>query len=1146
MRKLAAVIRGELKRYFASPLAVVYLLSFLLLNGSFSLYFGGVFTQGEASLRGMFDFIPWIYLLFVSGIAMRLWAEEFKSKTVLQLITQPVSISTYVWGKFIAAWGFCTLGLLLTFPFVITVNVLGNPDNGVIFSSYFGAFLLAGAMLAIAQTASAMSRNQVISLVIAVILNLLFFLCGLEYVLGFLRGFCSDYFVDTVASFSFLTIAADFNSGLIKLNNLVFFVSLIIMCNFITTLIVSSKTLGVFPPLKITLKSQAVAAVTLSVIIFGGVNLWSYNILSLYQADCTSEKLFTPSKSAVEVLKNISSPVTAKLYYSDILGIRDEAMRLNFNNLKQLLQKYHEIAGDNFKYRVYNTEPLSDEEDHALSAGLQGVQISDLNAAAYFGMELVNEDGGKKVIPFFPLQRRNLLEQDVIENVYLLEHKSLKLGIISGLPIMGEMVGNNVITQPWQIVKELEKYYDIKRVAKPEDLNKLDLLLMVHPQNMSADLQNAIFNFSTRGGKVLAFFDVMPEALSLLNTANYNFMSSDYGNLPQRWGFHFYDDMVVTDLANSTKITVETADYAGDTQDLVQFYVTNNEMAQDLPEVAQLKRILVTSASVFMPLKDSLVYFVPLFQASKVSAVASADVVRKRLHPSEIIRNFKPDDKPKVLAARIISQDTNKPFDIIVVGDTDMLYDTFWTTNVRIGKDWYNVPILDSANFVLNALEVLSGDEKMLSLRGKTPRPRPYTWVELKNKQILGEYKAKEKAIFDKIGEIKKNLAEIVSKKEFETRENFTADELLTIGQNRKELYEQKQELFAIRKQLNENMESLELWVKFFNIYALPLLIAIILLIRQRPMNCRNWNWRLKLNQQIAMLAVMAVAVMALGVWSYYMRKHDSIDEPHSQELFAELSSKINQVSEIIIKNHNDELVLQKENGIWRNKKQPQFLVNQNRVKSFLSELLEARIYEKKSDRAEVMQDFGIRPLDDNKSSTVEITLRNKNKEQILGFAVGDYNVELSRGAVGAYVKLPDQFQVWLAKVDFVDLNPDYHDWSFANLWNLQLGRIGSINNSYDKDFIAKTLSILLNVKMTQTVRYIGYENLKMSLDMKGEYFDKLVMDFYEKDEKYYVHYYFEGIKNHNILQKFADEMTGYYEISKDDMEKISRAVEQK
>ena len=770
MKKLTAVIRGELKRYFVSPVAVVYLLSFLLLNGSFSLYFGGVFTQGEASLRGMFDFIPWIYLLFVSGIAMRLWAEEFKSKTVLQLVTQPVSISTYVWGKFLAAWGFCTIGLILTFPFVLTVNVLGVPDNGVILSSYLGAFLLAGAMLAIAQTASAMSRNQVISLVIAVILNLLFFLCGLEYILGFLRGFCSDYFVDTVASFSFLTIVADFNSGLVKLNNLMFFVSLILMCNFITTLIVCSKTLGVFPPLNINYKSQAILAVMLSVIIFGGVNLWSYNVLSQFRVDCTSEKLFTPSKSALEVLKNISSPVTAKLYYSDILGVRDEAMRINFNNLKQLLQKYHEIAGDNFKYRIYNTEPLSDEEDHALSAGLQGLTISDLNAAAYFGMELVNEDGNKKVIPFFPLQRRNLLEQDVIENVYLLGHKPLNLGIISSLPIMGERVANNKIAQPWQIVKELEKYYNIKRVSTPNDLDKLDLLLMVHPQGMSADLQDAVFKFSTAGGKVLAFFDIMPESLELFDTSNISFTSSDYGDLPQRWGFHFYDDLVVTDLANSTQVAVETVDYAGNTQDLIQFFVTNNEMAQDLPEVAQLKRILMTSASIFMPLKDSLVYFVPLMQASKVSAVAPSEVVRKRIHPAEIIRKFKADGKPKFLAAHIISQDTENPFDIIVVGDTDMLYDTFWTTNVRVGKDWYNVPMLDSANFVLNALEVLSGNEKMLSLRGKSPKLRPYTWVELDNKQILSRYKTKEKAIFDKISMIKKSLADIFNRRDFEAR----------------------------------------------------------------------------------------------------------------------------------------------------------------------------------------------------------------------------------------------------------------------------------------------------------------------------------------------------------------------------------------
>lgn len=279
MSKLFAVIKGELKRYFASPLAVVYLLCFLLLNSSFAMYFGGVFTSGNAGLHGMFSFIPWIYLLFVPGIAMRLWAEEFKGHTILQLVVQPVSINTYVWGKFLAAWLFCGFALALTFPFIITINVLGNPDNGVIFNSYLGAFILSGGMLALSQCASALTKNQVIALVLAVIMNLLFFLCGLEYVLGFLRGFCSEYFVETVASFSFLTIAADFNAGLLKLSSLIFFASLIIICNFVTAMIVSRKTLGVTNRLKISTAPESALAGLCAFLAFIGLNLWAHNML---------------------------------------------------------------------------------------------------------------------------------------------------------------------------------------------------------------------------------------------------------------------------------------------------------------------------------------------------------------------------------------------------------------------------------------------------------------------------------------------------------------------------------------------------------------------------------------------------------------------------------------------------------------------------------------------------------------------------------------------------------------------------------------------------------------------------------------------------------------------------------------------------
>lgn len=122
----------------------------------------------------MFAFQPWLYLLFIPGISMRLWSEEFRAKTVVQIMTMPVPVSAFVWGKFFAAWIFCALALFLTFPFWITVNVLGTPDNGVITLSYAGSFVLAGCMLAISQTMSALTKNQVIALVLSVVANLAF------------------------------------------------------------------------------------------------------------------------------------------------------------------------------------------------------------------------------------------------------------------------------------------------------------------------------------------------------------------------------------------------------------------------------------------------------------------------------------------------------------------------------------------------------------------------------------------------------------------------------------------------------------------------------------------------------------------------------------------------------------------------------------------------------------------------------------------------------------------------------------------------------------------------------------------------------------------------------------------------------------
>lgn len=1142
MNKIFDITKGELVRYFISPLAYVYLICFLLLNSSFALYFGGIFTQGNASLQPMFNFLPWILLLFIPGIAMRLWAEEFKSGTILQIITLPISSSAFVWGKFLAAWAFCTLSLLLTFPFVITVNILGSPDNGVIFNSYLGSILLSGAMLAISQCASSLTKNQVIALVVAVLINLLFFLSGLEFILGFFRKFAPSYIIDMISSFSFLTRTSSFNFGIFEARDFVFFISLILMFNFFTSIIVNFKTSGTFLWLKSSSFASGFLASILIFLSFIGINLFACNLMRLPRLDFTEEKLFTLSDSTTQVLQNLPSPVTAKIYYSPILGERDEHMRLYFDNLKLLLQNYQKISNGKFSYYFYNPEPLSDAEDRALQSGIQPLFVSDLNASAYFGIVLVNENGQSRTIPFMPLARQNLMEQDLTENILLLEHPKKKLGFFGTLPIFGTSQ-NGVITQPWQITEEISKYYDIKKIQTPKDLKDIDVLLIAHPQGMSSEMEEAIYDYSVSGGKILAFFDIAPEALKLVGPQTSLLQPSDYGSLPQKWGVHFYNNAVIGDLDNSSEISIETPDYSGTTQDLIQFYLQGKSFIPDIPETTGLKRMLVTSASIFFPLKDADIYFIPLLQASTQSALFSSDVVTKNIHPAEILRRFQADDKPKYLAAHLLGKSKEHPLDIIIVGDTDLLYDSFWTSSILVGNKNYNIPLLDNGNFVLNSLDVLVGDNTMLNLRGKSKKLRPFISLEKEQKQILRQYKIKEKDIFDQISLIKKGLDEIWNKKTFEGRENFTPEELSIINKVKKELDQKRQDLYSIRLELNRNMEQTEFLVKFFNIYAIPsLLILWILVFNLRRFKIK-YRPNISFNYRLTWFIVAAFAFLALGFGSIFLSPQNNLPTYEGQKLFPELSSQINNVASISLRNRTTTLSFIKKDGIWSIQEHPQFLVNQNRIKSFLSALIQATIYEKKADKVENLARFGLLPLTNPESKSTFIELKNSLGANITSFEVGEYNIELSRGSLGAYIRLPSQFQIWLASIELIDLDMDYHYWTYANLWNLQFGRFSQINNSSDSDYIATIVSLFLNTPLSSSLADITTLPI-LSLTADGEYFGNLIFNFYKQDEKYYVQFIFNDVKNNSVLQSFATKTKDkIYHLSTLDMEKINDAV---
>lgn len=223
MNPAVAVFRREFASYFATPLAAVFIVIFLLLSGVFTFYLGDFFEAGQADLQAFFRFHPWLYLLLVPALSMRLWAEERKSGSLELLLTLPLTLWQAVLGKFMAAWAFLCLALLLTFPMWLTVAWLGDPDHGVIVASYAGSALMGGAMLALGGCLSAMTRSQVIAFVLSALVCLLFLLAGFPLALNAVRELAPQSWVDAVSGLSFLSHYQAITRGVLDLRDLLFF-----------------------------------------------------------------------------------------------------------------------------------------------------------------------------------------------------------------------------------------------------------------------------------------------------------------------------------------------------------------------------------------------------------------------------------------------------------------------------------------------------------------------------------------------------------------------------------------------------------------------------------------------------------------------------------------------------------------------------------------------------------------------------------------------------------------------------------------------------------------------------------------------------------------------------------------------------------
>lgn len=1149
MKKLWIVTKNELMRYFVSPLAYVYLISFLVLNASFALYFGDFFNRGRADLYAMFSFQPWIYLLFIPGISMRLWAEEFKSKTIVQIITMPVSIKTLVCGKFFASWIFCALALALTFPFWISVNFLGHPDNLVIALGYLASFILAGCMLAISQTMSALTKNQVIALVLAVIANLVFFWSGVEYILSFCRLFLPDAIIDVIASFSFLSHFSTLSVGLLELRDVIFFASIIIFFNFTTILIVNFRTAGTSGWLKSSQKNYYLTAWTMLLLIFFCINILANNLCRNIQFDATQEKLFTLSEDTKNVLDNLPEPVLAKLYFSPVLEQRNSELRTMFDNIRLLLQKYKDASNGNFEYKVYTPSFLSKEEDIALADGVQPVPLIDINQNALFGLTLEDTLQNKRVIPFFAPSRQEALEQDITSKIYQLYNKKKTVGFLTGLPIFGSTSDDGAtVSERWKIIDLLAENYNVINITDPKDLEeKIDALVLFAPFGVPQNFVQSIKDYSKSGGNILLIMDPATEASRLYSFMNNRLQPTEIGELADFWKIRFYDEYVVADLANS--ITVDaTSDYKSNptfTQDVIQFKIKQNDMNPYHPITRNLNEIMFASASVFSPdrtaFENKEIEFIPLLKASDVSAVMKSSVVINGLNPREILQYFEPDDNQKILAAEVRGLMPDNQFDLIVVGDSDFIYDQFWAGKASLLESDYVISNFDNANFILNALDYLTGNFDLTDLRGKQAKKRSFVGVEQMRRFNSLQFSRQEQKIFDEIDKAKKGLNEVWNKKNFEERENFTADELAAISKIRTRLNELRQDLSNIRINAFESINLIEKTVIIFNLVMIPALIGLILLLIKviKIIRRREFNWKFRFDIKLFKLCLLTAFIALCAIISIFYVTRSEVDAYYDKIAFPSIRENLNEINKISLKTNKTTLNFELENGIWKLAEKPEMPVYQERIRRFLTTLADARFFARKSNKAENLAKFNLAPIEDENSLVTEIELFAGDK-QIQKFELGNINIDLGRGDKAAYIKFENQFQVWEISADFVDMSLDWHNWTYANLWDLRYGRLSSVEKIKSEENMIYLLKYLLNTKIEDVKSEKIPENPLITSKFNIENGNYATFNLYKENGEFYARFTFDENNQNKHLKLVSTYLNNeYLKINSKNAEKI-------
>lgn len=603
--------------------------------------------------------------------------------------------------------------------------------------------------------------------------------------------------------------------------------------------------------------------------VFLGFNILVNQGLRDTRIDLTEARLYTLSDGTRNVLKSIPEPITLRYFFSDKLAGNAPQLKQYGTRVRELLERYAALSGGKIRLEVVDPEPFSEAEDRAVQAGLQGAQTQ--GGSLYFGLVGSNTLDQQQVIPFFQAEKEQFLEYDLTKLVYGLSNPvKPTVGILGALPLEygpgGVMAAMRGQSQPYLILEQIRQFFQVKMldVSKPEEIDdKLGALVLAHPKDLSPQVQYAIDQYVLKGGRLIVFADPYSETMAAMpdpmsgRPMPPGDQSSLLSDLFKAWGVEVQAGKFVADLGLAQRVQTGRQGAAAVVDYVPWLAIQPDNLSHSDVVTADLTQLNAASMGAIRKLDGATTTLVPLITSSSQAMLMDVGDLQGEPNPQLLAEKFKASGEAYTLAARISGPaktafpngapvvekkdgdkpavtpaapvtESVKPINVLLVADADLLDDRFWVrTQQMMGQSMY-VPIAANADFLVNAIDNMSGSGDMIGLRSRGKSQRPFELIDGMRRQADQQFLARQRALEQKLETTQKQLADLQSKAQEQSNALLSAEQEAAIGTFRDQLLETRRELRGVQRELNRDIESLQLLVKFINIGLMPLLAALV------------------------------------------------------------------------------------------------------------------------------------------------------------------------------------------------------------------------------------------------------------------------------------------------------------------------------